>query len=231
MLSKELENSLSLNVFFNNSSYVCIDKKEEFSIDDLLIIKELILPIKIEKFHPNRKKEFVLGRLAAYKAYLELTGKKLLTLESADDRSPIWPDDVVGSITHNDDFVCVCVSLKSNLRSIGIDIEEQGRTKIELSTHIRSVKDLLKHESFTDTELLTLIFSAKESLYKMLNPLVKKFFGFESAYISEINPIEQSFKIHLDTHLNDEFSIKAHSEFKGHYTTVGNSILTKLEIN
>lgn len=222
---------MNLKDFFSNSSFVFIEKKEELGIDDLLIIKDLILPEKIEKFHPNRKREFILTRLAAYKAYQELTGKKLLSLENGDDRAPLWPEDCVGSITHNDHFVCVSVALKSRVRSLGIDIEERGRTKIELSSHIRSSKDLVRHESFSDTELLTLIFSAKESLYKLLYPLVKKFFGFEAAYLSEINHAKGSFKIHLDADLNEEFNTLSNSEFIGHYTMLKDSILTKLEIN
>lgn len=212
---------------FNGPSFFIIKKSEGPSAAFLSSFK---FSEKINRFHPHRKNEFILGRFCAYECYKELTGLELLELESSEDRSPLWPSGIVGSITHSKDFVCAALATKENLQSIGIDLEEVGRVKKELVKQICTPKDLVAFAGLTEDELLTLIFSAKESLYKALHPLVKKFFGFDAAYISGINLKDQSFEIVLVEELSLNFGPFSQSRFHGNFKFLNNLCLTVVEI-
>lgn len=98
------------------------------------------------------------------------------------------------SISHNQFWVGSAVSKSKSLLGVGIDFEVIGRAKLELSRYIRSSEDLKTHQFLNENELLTLIFSAKESLYKALYPTAKCFFGFETAAINEIDVSNGTFK-------------------------------------
>ena len=55
---------------------------------------------------PRRRVEFATGRLCARRAMAAL-GHARVSIPRAQDRVPIWPDGIVGSITHTD-FVGGC---------------------------------------------------------------------------------------------------------------------------
>ena len=42
----------------------------------------------------------------------------------AEDRAPIWPDRVVGSITHTGDFAAAAVAWAADIAGLGIDSEQ-----------------------------------------------------------------------------------------------------------
>jgi len=226
-----MSDEIAYRKLFSNSSFFIMRKSDYEKSEVQEIVAKMNILYDLGKFHPERRKEYLLGRYCAHQAHLKLIGTELLSLSSNPDRSPKWPDYLVGSISHNHDYVCCAMAPKKHLRGLGVDIEELGRTKIELAKHITIEDDLSNHSSFSDKELLTFIFSAKESLYKALYPEVKIFFGFDSAYVSEIDTIDQTFKIHLAKSLNDQFSPEKQSLFEGRFLIQDNSLLTIVEIN
>ena len=216
---------------FSYSSFYFLNKNDDLNSDDLLTISNSIKNYKeIEKFHDNRKQEFLLGRLCAAKAYKSHFGKELFSLPMNTNRSPVWPSEVLGSITHNESLVGAAVADQEKLLGLGIDFEVFGRTKLELSRYIRSPKDIQHHSGFNQQELLTLIFSAKESLYKALHPSVNLFFGFEVAALQEINSENGSFKINLISNISPHFGPSNRYEFDGRFQIYENNCLTVLEI-
>lgn len=215
---------------FSKSSFFSLKKEENFSPELLKLQEKIELSDNVSTFHPNRKKEFILGRMCASLAYEKCMGSELLKLDSGLDRAPVWPDDVVGSIAHDKNYVGAAVARKNELIGIGMDFEEMGRTKIELSSHIRSSEDIKSHPAFSDEELLTLIFSTKESLYKALYPNVQKFFGFEDAALRAIDLEQGLFQIDLLTQLTLNFGPKARFSFQGRFTVQNKTCLTVLEI-
>lgn len=214
---------------FKHSSFFCLKKDEELSIP----LKDLLSRLdyqNIENFHPNRQTEFLLGRICASKAHEIHFGAELLSLPINSNRSPDWPEEVIGSITHNQIWVGATVSKSKSLLGVGIDFEVMGRTKLELARYIRSAEDLKAHQSLNDNELLTIIFSAKESLYKALYPTVKSFFGFEAAAVREIDVSNGTFKIDLISQISSLLGPSGRFQFEGRFKVVGSSCLTVLEI-
>jgi len=61
---------------------------------------------------PKRVREFAAGRLCARRALAEF-GIVDFAVEVADDRQPVWPASMVGSITHTAGF-CAAVAAERN---------------------------------------------------------------------------------------------------------------------
>lgn len=215
---------------FSKSSFFAINKEEDLEKSLIEIKSRLVYAASVDNFHPNRKSEFLLGRICAYKAYEQLTGKELLSLHAHKDRSPNWPIDIVGTISHNQYWVGAATAYSSDLIGLGMDFEVLGRAKLELEKQIRSKYDIKTHPSLTDEELLTVIFSCKESLYKALYPNVKKFFGFQDAAVLDINLDTGTFRIELVTELNLNFGPKSQKSFNGRISIINKNCLTVLEV-
>jgi enterobactin synthetase component D len=190
--------------------------------------QRIILPQATERFHPDRRHEYILGRVCASKAYEMCTGSELLSLTILPSRAPQWPQNVVGSISHDLNFVGAAVATKLDLLAIGIDFEVVGRTKPEVASRICNDEDIQTHHILSSAELLTVIFSAKESLYKALHPIVNVFFGFEAAAVREIDLQAKTFAIELLEPLSSRFS--KHHRFDGRFIIEQGSCLTVIEV-
>ncbi len=143
----------------------------------------LSLPDFMASSSPERREEFFWGRYCAHQVLLELTGKSWPTLGRREDRSPEWPSGVLGSITHTQGYVGAVAAYQSECRAVGIDVQNWMSAETASRVH---TKILRSDESFKTVELpfehsLTILFAAKECLYKALNPLVGEFFGFQEA--------------------------------------------------
>lgn len=200
------------------------------SIEELNeLSKDLTLPPQIENFHPERRKEFILGRVCAARAMEKLTGDARLGhfLPIGEAKEPLWPRGLVGSITHNRSQVICAIS--NQLKGIGIDLEERGRLKENVSKKILHADDLETHDLFEVQDLHTLIFSGKESLYKTLHPIVGKYFGFFSAAVTSVG--DHTFIIELLEKLSENYSPASECLFQGVYQMDESSIFTAIELH
>ena len=165
----------------NDTKYYALD----LSLSESIIKENFhLLPEGSESFSEKRKHEFVAGRICA-KSALQKIGFENHFVMTGDNREPIWPGGVVGSITHNKNMAISIVS--KNMKSLGVDVE--GILEGDRFNKLKS-KFLTEEENKSfkiDEKLGTLIFSAKESLYKALYPTVKEFFSFYDAQVIEIN--------------------------------------------
>jgi enterobactin synthetase component D len=163
----------------------------------------------------KRKAEFIAGRYCASRALQMLpllpAGDNSTDISIGDKRQPLWPIGLTGSITHSHGFAAAAVANTDNFRSIGIDSEHivKHETAENVASHI-----LTSAESFLDNQLitsnsdqyLTLVFSAKESLFKCLYPLVLRYFDFKDAVIQLQTGNPNHFSFVLQKTLNEEFS-------------------------
>ena len=72
---------------------------------------------------PRRQREFAAGRSAARDAVVKL-GSPASAIPCAPDRSPVWPDGIVGSITHTRQTCVAIAGRRERVFAMGIDIEE-----------------------------------------------------------------------------------------------------------
>lgn len=78
----------------------------------------------------------------------------------------MWPDNVVGSITHTSDFAACCVSSQSEALSIGLDAEKVAYIRLQTALLYASTEELTETASVDFARQRTAIFSIKEAISK-----------------------------------------------------------------
>ena len=132
----------------------------------------------------TRRAEFTTARSCAREALASL-GAPAEAVPVGEERAPVWPAGVVGSITHTRGFRGAAVAWRSVVRSVGIDAEvhdalPDGVLEAVSSPGERDVVERLSAER-PDVWWDRLLFSAKESVYKTWFPLTGRWLGFEDA--------------------------------------------------
>lgn len=133
----------------------------------------------------KRRREFAAARRCARALLLQLGEPPRPLLRSA-DRAPIWPADVVGSISHADALVAVAVARPALAAGLGIDVEPDAPLEPGLWSRICTAAELARlpgSDPETRGRAARLVFSAKEALYKCVHPHVGRFIGFREVEI------------------------------------------------
>ena len=133
-----------------------------------------------------RQQEFFAGRTAARRAMRRARLNEALVL-TGDDRAPIWPEGMVGSISHTGDLAAAVVARANDVVAVGLDIEaneglEQGLWAEILSPNERDW--VLAAPVDAQARRAKLVFSVKECAYKCQYPLTRQLFGFETLAVT-----------------------------------------------
>jgi enterobactin synthetase component D len=148
------------------------------------------LPRELRHATQKRQREFLAGRCCAAEA-LQCLGAGSTHVAMAENRAPIWPDGVVGSITHTGDFAAAAVAWAADIAAVGIDSEQI----IDPAT-ARDIADICMVDETTlfsaadgrsFCEFCTFVFSAKEAVFKCLFPLTRKFLEFSDVRITSLD--------------------------------------------
>ena len=141
----------------------------------------------------KRRREFAAGRLCAERC-LEAHRRYDVEVPVATDRSPVWPPGFVGSISHSDKIAWAVVASQERMRSVGIDCEQivHDRTVEETLEQIADPTELARLQALglTRVAAFTLIFSAKEAIYKCLYPIGIKSLGFRDVRVLGVDEHE-----------------------------------------
>lgn len=135
----------------------------------------------------KRRREFVTGRACARQALARL-GFRPRSLPSGPRGEPVWPQDVVGSITHCRGYVACAVASRETLGAIGIDAEPHAALREDLLPDIvttaenRRLRDL--SAASVDVHWDRVWFSAKEAVYKAWFPLTGRGLGFHDVELT-----------------------------------------------
>jgi enterobactin synthetase component D len=167
----------------------------------LFIEHQSLIPKSLETAIESRKKEFVAGRLCAFKAASKLE-LSLDQLEVGENRQPLWPTEMVGSISHTKKMAIAIVDSAKYSRSLGIDVEEiiEESKEATIEKMVATKKDLAFLQLFSKKlEAYTVLFSAKEALYKLIFPLSHEFFGFQEAELKALDMDRGEFVLRLDS--------------------------------
>jgi len=171
------------------------------------MVNELLgsnLPQSLSKAVTKRKAEFVAGRYMAKRALTSLKSKDI-TVGISKNREPIWPQSFTGSISHTQDIAICAVTCSDQIKSLGIDVENILNKKVcaNIAASILTQPEyrLIGSLQNPDENILTLIFSAKESLFKALYSEVGYYFDFSAAKVISINYKTGRFTIELIKHL------------------------------
>lgn len=133
----------------------------------------------IENAVDKRRFEFSTGRWLARELFREL-GVPEQPLLPSPQRDPAWPKQIVGSITHSSSMCAVLAAYAKDYRALGIDLELSSPPNADLADIILSPLEPARYRS---PEMLRLIFSAKESVYKGLYPITGTMLDFHDVEI------------------------------------------------
>ena len=154
----------------------------------------------LQRAVPKRLREFAAGRACARRVLAEF-GIVNFPIEVAADRQPLWPDTIVGSITHTAGFCAAVAARRQSMAAIGIDSEAVGAVNEEIWPAICVAAETAWLESLPAGERIaavTLIFSAKEAFYKCQYPLMRESLGFQDVRVeaSDWGAAAGAFTIH-----------------------------------
>ena len=128
----------------------------------------------------KRRQEFAAGRLCVRRAAQHL-GAAAFPLPIGADRSPQWPAQVTGSITHTDGFCGAVVADRRQFLGLGIDAEVSGRVTAELWPHLFVPGEIVWLRRLRPVEqphAATLLFAAKEAFYKCQYAFTRRYLDF-----------------------------------------------------
>lgn len=143
----------------------------------------------ITNFSEKRIKDFSTGRFCARKA-MEHIGYETCEILMSTDKQPIWPDGLVGSISHTSALTGAIVGLSSQIKAIGLDIENIGKINKDMWRLLYTENEQVFLNSVPPEVLTfytTLFFSCKESFYKMQHPITKTYLDFIEVEISRLD--------------------------------------------
>ncbi|MRS90083.1 enterobactin synthase subunit EntD [Enterobacteriaceae bacterium RIT714] len=135
----------------------------------------------------KRKTDHLAGRLAAAHALRDFGITALPAIGV--NGEPLWPAGIVGSITHTANCAMATVCDHPH-RLVGLDCElildPQEAEDIKDGILFETEESVLRPGDIPFSQALTLVFSAKESLFKALFPCVKEYMGFDCARVTAL---------------------------------------------
>ncbi len=172
----------------------------------------------------KRRWDFVSGRKCARIA-MEQLGFNPVPVLSGDKDEPLWPDGVVGSITHTSNYAAAAIAPESEILSLGLDAETDEPLPENVLSRIANDEEITWVHATRGKVLLhpgKLLFSAKEATYKAWYSVTQEWLGFRDARVT-FNSENQTFAVSI----SKAGPVK---ELSGRFGLTQGIILTAIEI-
>ena len=133
----------------------------------------------------KRIDDFTRGRACAHRGLIEL-GIHPYSVLAGEKREPLWPAEIIGSITHTTGFAAAVVARRSEVEALGIDCEIIASVDADLWERICTPTERARLEQLPQAQAqrqAALIFAAKEAFYKCQFPVSHEWVGFEDVTI------------------------------------------------
>ncbi|MDO6707004.1 4'-phosphopantetheinyl transferase [Photobacterium sp. 1_MG-2023] len=187
------------------------------------------MPETIQRSVPKRQAEFLAGRIAARDALQAMGIEADKQIPIGEQRAPVWPQHVVGAISHTDTMAIALTKPKTDGQIVGLDLE-----KLIDAAHCRSLENML----LTPKEMhrlavldapaavqLTLTFSAKESLFKAIYPEVRQYLDFLDSEVVAVDTAAQIISLRMTRAVGQT---QFRSQYDVHFRRFDNQIATLL---
>ncbi len=137
---------------------------------------------------PFRRAGWVGGRVALRAALTAIGFEAPAPIFATPRGAPSLPSGVIGSVSHKSDLAVALVARANGApaASLGIDVEVVRSLKHDIARHVLTADEraaLPPEGPARDAEVL-LLFSAKEAIYKALDPWVGRFVSFQEATVA-----------------------------------------------
>ncbi len=131
-----------------------------------------------------RRREFATGRACARLALRRL-GLDPVAIPSGERGEPVWPAGVIGSITHCRGYRACAVALVGEVLALGVDAEVHAPLPAGVLEQVAFGRErAMCADRPGGVHLDRLLFSAKEAVYKVWFPLMRRWLGFEDVELS-----------------------------------------------
>lgn len=149
------------------------------------------LPVELHHAVLKRKCEYLAARFCVKQGLISLNYGILNCLRTGHLGQPLWPPGVIGSISHCFDHAIAIVSIQTDVY-VGLGVDVEKIIAIDLAKAIEqqlvSVSELSLGLSYFEYKyFITLIFSAKESIYKAIFPFVNQILDFSCVKLMGID--------------------------------------------
>ena len=152
-----------------------------FYDDQMFVVLGIDRPPSVSRAGSKRRAEYLAGRTVSRIAQSFFNIEEQVGIRQSG--APNWPAGLNGSISH-DGTRCACIVHAGPKIYLGIDTETivngDGQEAILHSVADKSERQLISGARDLDI-MATLLFSAKETLFKALYPKVGNWFGFDCA--------------------------------------------------
>ncbi|MFC4244880.1 4'-phosphopantetheinyl transferase [Gryllotalpicola reticulitermitis] len=177
-----IENSLAAIVPHSVSLEELSGNDEHAGLRDLYDVEAALLARAV----PSRRRDFADGRQCARRALARL-GIRPGPIGRDPQGAPIWPDGIVGSITHCRGYCAAAVAPRGIVCGIGIDAEPVESAVDEIGPLIMRPEEIARVEWLAHAEPSVpwplLHFSAKEAIYKYWYPRTGLWLDFDAVSI------------------------------------------------
>lgn len=176
----------------------------------------------------KRQNEFLAGRHCARRALMRLSVHDFPLL-AGEDRVPIWPGGIVGSISHADGYCGVALAREEEVQSVGLDIECICEVGAECWKMICTDAELRWLTSLPLTEQqdnAAIIFSAKECFYKCQYAMTKRWLDFHDVEI-DIDTVAGQFVAQI---AKREQHLSIYDQAEGNYLFNNGYVLTGIAL-
>lgn len=214
--------SLSLR---RESGAVLLDSSYEYGLFRPDLFQQLAVeaPKNADQMAPRRLADFLAGRVLGRLAVRELADCEV-QLPIGEDGAPAWPKGIIGSISHSHGFCC-CLASNIETTALGVDLErivdDRGAQAIQSVCLSQSERAFLcRQGDGMPLVLMTLIFSAKETIFKAYARVIGRHFGFGSIQLvglsedkvlefefvgANLYPIEVGHRVFVNYELRENF--------------------------
>ncbi len=196
-------------VFASTISVHCCQFALAHYTDGLFTEYGIFFPPTLHKAVAKRRAEFLAGRYCA-KQSLQPLGYFNVDILTGPHRNPLWPAAITGSISHSRNYAIAVTALKSNIRGIGVDIEEEvnAETCANIKRQVLFGAELHMFDQFkarsAEQIFFTTAFSAKESFFKAAYPEVGKYFDFSAVSILQVNEQDNTLLMEVNETLSEK---------------------------
>jgi 4'-phosphopantetheinyl transferase EntD len=133
-----------------------------------------------------RRGSWIAGRVAL-RAALEDLGIETGPILATDRGGPLMPEGVVGSISHKKELAVGLAARREPDTELGVDLEKDTPLRIDIARRVLTEGETRELSSLSPearhSEVL-LRLSCKESIYKAVDPFVRRYVGFQEATVA-----------------------------------------------
>jgi enterobactin synthetase component D len=133
----------------------------------------------------GRRATWVAGR-QALRAALEDLGLGGAPLLATDRGAPLVPAGALGSISHKRTLAVAVAAPRTPGLQLGVDLEEDAPLRVDVSRRVLTPRELEDFQALAPPardRAVLLRLSAKEAIYKALDPFVRRYVSFQEAEV------------------------------------------------